>query len=833
MPVHLIPLDRLPQPIPIERGLDAAEVSARRDRFGANDIVTAAPTGWHDLLKDTLRDPMIWFLVAVSALFTGLGQLTEAAILALALVPLLGMDAYLHRRTQASTQGLVSRLAATARVWRAGDRVILPAREVVPGDLVEVASGEGFPADGLIIAGAELQVDESSLTGEAYPVRKQPIADLSTLPHNAEAASWGFAGTRLLTGQAGMLVTHIGGETRYGEIVRSALLGSHGRTPLQLAVARLVGILLAAALVGCIGLAAIRLVQGHGLVDAFVSAATLGVAAMPEEFPVVLTFFLGVGVYRLARRQALVRRAVAVENIGRITCICLDKTGTLTEGKLMLSHILPAAGIAADELTAWAAMAARGDSGDPLDLALLAAAPGNVAVTRLQVFPFTEDRRREAAIVRLPGGSCLALVKGAPETVFGLCRDSAEAIAAARTEVTRYAAEGHKVIAVASQVLDAAALPDQEPTGAYRLAGLLALEDPVRPGVAEAVAACRTAGIRVIMVTGDHPATAAAIGGEIGLGGGQPVVVLADDLATEETGAAGKVGSRDLAKVDIIARAAPGQKLALVAGLQQAGEIVAVTGDGVNDVPALQKADIGIAMGERGTQSAREVAAIVLLDDNFRTIVRAIAEGRQLFRNLQLAFIYLLLVHIPLVLSAAAIPLADHPLLYLPVHIVWLELIIHPTILLVFQELPTTDQLLPMEKGGAARFFSGRSWLAIGFAGLLLAAILSGVFEYALGPENAVEHARSLALGALIIASAAITLTLSGLRNRAAWVTASGSLASLVLLVQVPVLARLMHLDPLHAGDWGLVLAIGVVATGLALAVKSSMAIGVAARIAS
>jgi Ca2+-transporting ATPase len=826
MPARLIPADRLPRNLTPDQGLTAAEVAERRGRFGANDIVTAAPAGWRDLLKDTLRDPMIWFLVAVSALFTGLGQLTEAAILALALVPLLGMDAYLHRRTQASTQGLASRLAATACLWRDGIRVTLPAREVVPGDLVAVAPGEGFPADGLIVAGADLQVDESSLTGEAYPVRKQPVAVLPDLPHRAEASAWGFAGTRLLTGEARMLVTQTGGETRYGEIVRSALLGSHGRTPLQVAVTRLVGILLAAALIGCLGLAAIRLIQGHGLLDAFVSAATLGVAAMPEEFPVVLTFFLGVGVYRLARRQALVRRAVAVENIGRVTCICSDKTGTLTEGKLVLSHVIPSGAATADQVTAWAAMAARGESGDPLDVALLAAAPSTAGVTRIRVFPFTEDRRRETAIVRLADGSCLALVKGAPETVFNLCQDSAAVIAAARAEMTRYASEGHKVIAVASQVLDGSALPEQEPTGTYCLAGLLALEDPVRAGVAAAVAACRQAGIRVIMVTGDHPATATAIGGEIGLGAGKPVVVLADDLAVAARGQQGAATTVDLAKVDVVARAAPGQKLALVAALQLAGEIVAVTGDGVNDVPALQKADIGIAMGERGTQSAREVAAIVLLDDNFRTIVRAIAEGRQLFRNLQLAFVYLLLIHIPLVLSAAAIPLADHPLLYLPVHIVWLELIIHPTILLVFQELPTTDQLLPAEKTGAAHFFSRSSWLAIGFAGLLLALILSLLFEYALGPDNAVEHARSLALGALITASAAITLTLTGLRNGAAWITASGSLASLGLLVQVPMLARLMHLDPLHTGDWGLVLAIGLVAAGLALAVKHSMAMG-------
>jgi Ca2+-transporting ATPase len=535
---------------------------------------------------------------------------------------------------------------------------------------------------------------------------------------------------------------------------------------------------------------------------------TLAVAALPEEFPVVFTFFLGVGVYRLARRQALVRRAVAVENIGRVTCICSDKTGTMTEGRLVLAHQEPAPGGSAERLVRLAALAARGDSGDPLDKALIDAA-GPSDFVRLATFPFTEDRRRETAVARGPDGQCLAVVKGAPETVLRMCRLEEAEAARWREKVEGFASTGHKVIACAAQSLDEANWPGGEPDRGYSLHGILAFEDRVRPGVKEAVQACQAAGIRVIMVTGDHPATAEAIAREIGMGDGAPVVVMGEEMQDERA----SPRATRWEGADVIARAIPSQKLELVQALQATGEIVAVTGDGVNDVPALQAADIGIAMGERGTRSAREVAAIVLLDDNFRTIVRAIAEGRQLFRNLQLSFAYLLMVHIPLVLSAAIIPLAGYPLLYLPIHIVWLELIIHPTALLVFQELPTTAKLMPAERdGGEARFFGIGSWLAIGTVGTMITAVVVFGYDYALGAGGDVEHARAMALVALIVAGAIITATLSMLSSWAARIVVLASLASLGLLVQIPALASLVHLRPLHLNDWALAIAGGAAA---------------------
>jgi Ca2+-transporting ATPase len=710
----------LTEPLTEDQGLTQAEAVARLARHGPNSIVETPPRPWAQLIRDTARDPMIWFLVATGVLYGVLGQVAEAVTLFASIVPLVGMDAYLHRRTQASTESLSSRLATTATVLREGQPLTVPASTVVPGDLVVVASGEPFPADGLVVSARDVQADESTLTGEAYPVRKTPLAivppggDDVAIPW----ANWGLAGTRVLTGRACIRVVLTGGKTLYGEIVRSAIGGrGKGRTALQVGVGNLVAVLTIAAAVLCVGLAFVRLRQGFGWLDAIVSAATLGVAALPEEFPVVLAVFLGVGVYRLARRQALVRRAVSVENIGRVTCICSDKTGTLTEGRLRLADLLPC-GVGADELLRVAALASRPETGDPLDQAIAeAAAARNIRPEgeRQATFPFTEDRRRETAVVRDEDGRLVVATKGSPETILALTSLSEPERATWLARVEELATGGRKVLACAYRELDSS-WAGGEPDRQLGFVGLCAFEDPVREGVREAVTRCRSAGIRIVMVTGDHPVTARAVANQIGLGAGAPVITSASDL--DERIAS---GSRELSRVDVVARALPSQKLALVEALRRAGHVVAVTGDGVNDVPALQAADVGIAMGGRGTRSAREASAIVLLDDNFRTIVDAVAEGRQLFRNLQAAFQYLFMVHIPLVLTATLIPLAGYPLLYLPVHVVWLEAVIHPTALLVFQELPTKGELIASPRDG---FFSRRDWLVVAATGALLTVVI-------------------------------------------------------------------------------------------------------------
>jgi len=780
------------------RGLGPEEVGARRARYGDNAILDVPERAWWTIARQTALDPMLWFLAGVSALYALVGQRSESLVLLAAIAPLVVMDVVLHRRTSASTAGLSGRLAARARVIREGAAIDVPAIDLVPGDLVVVAAGAPVPADGLVEAGHELYADESALTGEAYAVAKHAV-DTAELAGPAgdevfvDGEAWALAGTRLLTNEARVRVVFTGGETLYGEIVRSAVRGSRGRTPLQAAIDRLVSVLIVAAGLVCALVAVVRLRQGFGWLDALVSAATLATAALPEEFPVVLTVFLGVGVYRLARRGALVRRAVSVENIGRVTCICADKTGTLTEGRLRLVDAVADPAVTRAELLRLAALASRPAAGDPLDVvvaaeAALAADPTDDGRRVVATFPFTESRKRETAIVRERDGRLVAVTKGAAEVVLARCALAAPEGERWHAHLARLAEGGGKVLACAWRP---AGDGRSEPEAGYRLAGLLAFADPVRAGVVEAIAACRAAGIHTIMATGDHPLTAAAVARAVGLGA---AVITGDEFA-----APGGPRGPALLGVDVIARATPAQKLALVTALQAQGEVVAVTGDGVNDVPALQAADVGIAMGERATRSAREIASIVLLDDNFRTIARAIGEGRQLFENLRRSFAYLLIIHVPLVAAAALVPLFGFPLLFLPAHLVWLELIIHPTALLAFQARARGAAIPPRP---ASRLFARGDWLAMGAAGVLLTVLVVTTYARAAGEHGDVGHGRAVALAALILASALVTLALGRLRTTAGALIPAATVLLSVGLIQQASVARALGLSPLHADDW-------------------------------
>jgi Ca2+-transporting ATPase len=815
------------RPVPRERiegsadasGLTAAEAARRLSVYGANAFAETASSGLRQLAADTVKDPMLWFLLVAAGLFVAIGDWREAIVLVVAIIPLTGMDVFLHWRTAASTKSLHGRLAPTAEVVRDGRPAQVAAAELVPGDVVVVRAGEYFPADGILRSTREVQVDESPLTGESLPVAKRP---LPVVPPGreplVESEHWGFAGSKVLTGEATSTVVFTGGETLYGEIIGSVAATRHELTPLQRSIGRLVERLLLVAVGFCVVLAVTRLLQGRGLIDALLSAATLAVAAIPEEFPVVFSFFLGVGVYRMARRKALVRRAVSVENVGRVTCICSDKTGTLTEGQLRLAHLIPALGCSEEELRRTAVAASRHESLDPIDQVILEGVADDPAASgRLAVFPFTEARRRETAVVKGAQGTLLVAVKGAPEVVLKLAGISGGELAHYRREVDRLAREGHKLIACASLLLPETAWTGEEPDEGYRLVGLLAFEDPVRPEVPAAVEACKRAGIHVLMVTGDHPETAGAIAREIGLGGPAPRVYSGEDPSF-----ASKTGEF-FRSIDVVARALPAQKLAIVQALKAHGELVAVTGDGINDVPALQAADIGIAMGARGTRSAREVAAIVLSDDNFASVVAAVAEGRQLLDNLSRSFQYLLMVHIPFVSTAALLPLWGYPLLYLPIHIVWLELVIHPTALLAFQDVATSS-LSPRRETTGAALLSPAQWKVTVAVGLLTTLAVGGLYVLEATGAAGGDRARTLAVMLLLLASAVAAAALNGLRTAGARLVLAGTLASGVVLTELPLFARTLHLTPLGLKEWLLLAAAAALVVFLPVSLSAALA---------
>lgn len=797
---HIAKLQRIRSSLSSDWNLDATEVDARRQQYGLNDIVGVRGNRFKELAIDTAKDPMIWFLIITSILFTLLKNYNEALILFIATIPLIVMDAFLHWRTQVSTQTLSSHLSTSAIVIRNNIQQTIPATDIVPGDLVVIQTNTWFPADGIIISSNNLQVDESALTGEALPVKKQSASSLqfTTQEPAFDSCFWGFAGTRVLTGHALLRVVYTGRETLYGEIVTSTLHVRQAHTPLQQAISRLVMILIFAATGLCIILAIVRLYQGFGLIDALLSAATLAVAALPDEYPVVFTFFLGVGVYRLAKKKALVRRAVSVENIGRVTVICSDKTGTITEGYFKLTDYLPDTAFTKDQLLYATAIASRLESGDLLDLAIFEEVKKKQILIpeRGATFPFTEDRKRETSIAILDSGKWLIATKGAPETILSICSLSDTEKSHWLQRVTDLAASGYKVIATAQAIVEQPTQPDEQHLQ-FTFVGLVTFADPPRNEVFAAIQLCQESKLHVLMITGDHPDTARSIATKIGLGQGHPNVILGHEFQALIQ----QHGREYIRQIDVVARAAPSQKLDIVTLLQSLNEIVAVTGDGVNDVPALKAGDVGIAMGERGTQSAREVSDIILLDDNFNSIVQAIGEGRQLFKNLQSSFKYILMVHMPFVISAAVIPLLGFPLLYYPIHIVFIELIIHPTSMLVFQDLPTSNKLdIVSSQRTKLHFFSRFEWFWILGTGIFATLIVIGSFLFYI--SGGIDYARSMVLAELCFCSAGLTIGLSGFKTTISKIISTLTLFFGIFLIQVPVMSRFFSFTPLGLNDW-------------------------------
>lgn len=820
-------------------GLTLPEISSRKAQYGLNDITQIQKNRIVEIIKETAKDPMIWFLIGTSLLFALLKNYNQTIILLIATIPLMLMDTYLHWRTESATLKLSKVLLTQSWVLRDKQKKCIPTSEIVPGDLVFVESGHPFPADGIIVAGNEIKVDESMLTGESFPVQKKFI---QALPENQMKLSepylddihWGFAGTRLLRGNAKLRVIYTGPETLYGKIVISTLKTTREITPLQKSIAHLVFTLIIIAIVLCLALAIIRYLQGFGIIDAILSAAILAVAALPDEFPVVFTLFMGLGVYRLAKQKALVRRGVSVENIGRVNCICSDKTGTLTEGRLKLIQLKSSDEFTEEDLLNAAIQASSLESGDFLDTAIyeyyLKKNKSNESYEKIETFPFTEYRKRETSLIRLKPKKINNIkneilyfkfvTKGSPEVILNISNLSKQEKSFWIQSVHNFASKGYKVLAVAElrvdnkeNILENNSLlyeyqeALQEPKEGFQFIGLLVFFDPPRKGVSDAIQKCYGGNIHVLMITGDHLETARTIAKEIGLGQGQPRVILAEEAKK----LCDKNNATSLLKVDVIARALPTEKLLIVQALQSIHQIVAVTGDGVNDVPALKAADIGIAMGERGTQSAREISDIILLDDNFSSIVNAIAEGKQLFKNLKLSYLYLLLIHIPFVLSAAIVPLLGYPLIYFPIHIVWIELLIHPTSMLIFQDFPESEKIESSSTNYHTKFFSTNQLMTILTVGTLTSIfiILGYIDIYSIFKDP--NHGRAFTMGFLGIFNMTLIL---GLGNFKKDIVKFGILISLITtvgLIQIPIIAEMLNLNALTLEEWGSIALINIV----------------------
>ncbi|HEX5417404.1 MAG TPA: cation-transporting P-type ATPase, partial [Chloroflexota bacterium] len=689
-----------------EAGLTTGEAQRRLVDYGPNLLVpeTRRPPLIQWILHP-LADPMVVLLLVAGTGYIFLRDYLDAVIVLVALVPIALIGAVLELRAEHALEALRQLTAPTAVVWRDGRRRVIPAAEIVPGDLVGVQEGDIVPADGELVEGGPLVVDEAALTGESQAVMKNISG--------SEADRLLFAGTTVRSGRGRIRVTATGPRTRYGHIGSLVARIQQPPTPLQRLINRLIGQATVVAAVFCIGVAAIELVAGRGLVAAFTAGISLAIAALPEEFAIVYTLYLSLGAWKLAREHALVRRLASVETLGATTVICTDKTGTLTVGRVAIAALATPTSLVlsgepltddARRLVEAAVLASEPAPFDPLDLAIVRFASSHgIDVADLhrqrlvQDYPFDPILKYVSHVWQGAGGLRI-YAKGSIEGIL----DRSHATEKERRKMLEanqaLAAKGLRVIAVAMGELPGSRGDRRDDECHLSLLGLVAFADPPRPEVVEAIRECCEAGIRVIMLTGDHPLTAHAVAEEIGLPHAGEVVT-GDEMDQLDPASCDQL----IAEANIFARMRPEQKYELVRQLRARGQIVAMTGDGINDAPALREADIGVAMGERGTAVAREAADLVLLDDNFATIVAAVREGRHIFENLRRAFAYLIAFEAPLLLAALVIPLTGVPLLLLPSLLILSELIVHPTVSLVFQADPAPPDLMrrPPRRPGA------------------------------------------------------------------------------------------------------------------------------------
>ena len=809
------------------RGLTTASADALLAEHGPNILV---PEGLRQnlalkLLKP-LADPMALLLVLAGATYFFLGDRSDAIVTTVALVPVVLVGAILEGRAERALDRLRRLASPTVSVWRDGELVRLPTKSIVPGDEVFVREGDVIPADGRLIDSTGIAVDESSLTGESLPVEKR--ADLSGDSGRL------LAGTTVLSGRGTFAVDVTGLRTRYGAIGRLMASVKPPPTPMQQRIERLVRRLGLGAAAICLVVTAVEAWRGHSFAGGVIAGVSLAMAAIPEEFPMIYALYLALGAWRLARDNALVRRLSSVETLGSTTVICTDKTGTLTTGRVEAAEDHVADGATERRLWDAAVLACEPQPFDPLDQAIVrAAAEHGVDVGALhgesavRSYPFDPVTKTVVRVSRA-GPRLISSAKGSIEGIFAIARATPAVRAAAIAENQRLAASGMRLLAVASGDAPAGAEARSDDENGLEFLGLIAFSDPVRDDVARTLEECKTAGIKVVVVTGDHPSTASAVAKRLGLDLGDNSVTTGDDIDT--TGDDELLGRTDNGA--IFARTRPEQKHRLVGLLQSRGEVVAMTGDGTNDAPALREADIGIAMGRRGTEVARESADLILMDDDFSTIVRAVRDGRRIFDNLQRAFAYLVAFHMPLLLSAFALPLVGAPLLLLPVHFVWLELIVHPTSSLVFEADAGVAGLMhrPPRKRDADLLPTDALVRAATDGGVLAAAVVV-FYLYLLAGGSATDVARGEAIAAMIVGQTALIL-LERRPGAFLWRAASGAsivlpvvvavtLASLWTALHVPAAAAILQVAPLTASGWALAFAVGIAATAWREPVKA------------
>lgn len=810
----------------ILQGLTEQEALERLAQEGFNELPSAKKrTFWHILLE-VIREPMFLMLIACGILYLLLGDAQEAIMLMGFVVVIIGITFYQEQKTERALEALRDLSSPRALVIRDGKQVRIAGREVVRDDILLISEGDRVPADAVLLSASNISVDESLLTGESVQVRKKRWdGSLDMGKPGGDDLPFIYSGTLVVKGQGIAQVRSTGIHTEIGKIGKALQILEPEDTNLQKQTAKIVrnfaiiGLSLCAVVIIVFGIT-----RGDWL-NGFLAGITLAMATLPEEFPVVLTIFLALGAWRISQHKVLTRRVPAVEMLGAATVLCVDKTGTLTTNRMTVTSLAVGDDIISidrqqimlpenfHEIMEYSILASPVDPFDPMEKAMKELAGRTLTDTEhlhqdwtlTREYPLSEKLLAMSHVWRSPAGSEFVIAaKGAPEAIADLCHMDETQIGDLKERINRMTKDGLRVIGVARAHFSKTDLPNEQHDFNFSFIGLLGLTDPVRPEIAQAVAECYTAGIRIIMITGDYPGTARNIATEIGLKPLDQIITGSelDQMSDKELAVRIKT-------VSIFARAVPEQKLRIVQALKSIGEVVAMTGDGVNDAPALKAAHIGIAMGGRGTDVARESASLVLLDDNFASIVKAVRMGRRIFDNLKKAILFIFSVHIPIAGMSLIPVLFKLPLALLPVHILFLELIIDPACTLIFEMEKDEPDIMKRPPRKLDEPLFGRKMIITGMIqGLgVLAAVLI-VYLSVINRGFSDMEARMLAFVTLVISNLGLIFTnrswsksiLATLKvpNAALWWVTGGAVLFLSLIVTIPYLQELFKFAPLH-----------------------------------
>ena len=733
-------------------GLSEAEAANRLKTEGHNELPATKQRSIFAIAFEVVREPMFLLLVACGALYLILGDKEEALMLIGFVFIVMGITLYQERKTERALEALRDLSSPRALVIRDGVEKRIAGREVVRGDILVVSEGDRVPADAALLSCVNFSTDESLLTGESVPVRKVAAETVGEMGRpGGDDLPFIYSSTLAVSGQGVAQVLATGAQTEIGKIGKALQAVESEETLLQKGTARLVRNLSIVGLSLCaIVVVVYGLTRGDWL-HGFLAGITLAMATLPEELPVVLTIFLALGAWRISQKQVLTRRVPAIETLGSATVLCVDKTGTLTLNRMSVSKIFAAGQFYAidsapeaqlpetfHELVEFSILASQIDPFDPMEKAILQL--GEIYLTQTEhlhrdwslvhEYPLSKKLLSLSRVWESPNGTDYVIAaKGAPEAIADLCHFNEAQLQELSGPINAMADNGLRVLGVAKARFEQTDLPGEQHDFTFEFLGLIGLADPVRPTVPDAIKECYTAGIRVVMITGDYPGTAQNIARQIGLTPSDKFITGSelDHLDDAEL-------QKRVQDVNIFARVVPEQKLRLVNALKANGEIVAMTGDGVNDAPALKSAHIGIAMGGRGTDVARESAALVLLDDDFSSIVQAVKLGRRIFDNIKKAIAYIFAIHVPIAGMSLIPVLFKWPLVLMPVHIMFLELIIDPACSTIFEAEPEEADVMKRPPRNPKESLFGRRMVIMsllqGFSVLLIVLVVFGISWY-------------------------------------------------------------------------------------------------------